>query len=146
MLYERINKLIHGVTLGLPVASFSIFYLDKLYSGAESQRIVAIGSTYFMVWFACIAYAWLRNNTYQLVRQLFGLMALMLLGLPLLNFGLVRHSLIDGLIAGASWAWVDVSMLLSGLMLFFISRYLPKTRRLNPRERASANPTNSIAS
>ena len=134
-LYQRIDKLTIGVTLGLPVASVAIFYLDKLYFGAESARLFATGITYFFVWLGCIAFAFLRKNKYACINELFLVTAIMLVFVPLLNFLTVGDNLFFALGQTASWAWVDMSIAILGCFLAVVTLYLPKKRRLNPREK-----------
>ena len=135
-LYKRINKLIIGVTLGLPLASAAIFYLDKLYVGAEQSRLTATGITFFFVWFAAVLYSLARERTHSCVRSLFLITGLLIVLLPLLNYLTVGENLLQGLRQSASWAWVDVGALLVGLVTLAITFYLPTRRTLNPRERA----------
>lgn len=137
-LYDRISRVTLGVTLGLPVASAAIFYLDKLYFGAEVFRLTATGMMYFAVWFLCIAYAFIKADCYRAVRDLFLLTSILICLIPLLNYLMVGDSLIDGIVSGSTWAWVDVSALILGSVMLVVTFLLPKQRSASPREQREA--------
>ncbi|MEO1029259.1 MAG: PepSY-associated TM helix domain-containing protein [Pseudomonadota bacterium] len=82
--YHRLGRFNVGVTTGMAFATASIFYLDKLYLGAEASRVTATGWTYFGVWFAVIFYALIRENEYRTVRDMLALTGLAFMGIPFL--------------------------------------------------------------
>ncbi|MEL6362256.1 MAG: PepSY-associated TM helix domain-containing protein [Pseudomonadota bacterium] len=127
--YRRLGRFNVGVTMGLPIASVAIFYLDKLYGGAEAGRLAATGWTYFAVWFAGIGYAMARQNEYQSVRDMLALIGLGLLGLPVLN-GVTTGDFFWSALQGGhtTSAWVDVACPVLGIATLAVSRVLPAVR------------------
>jgi uncharacterized iron-regulated membrane protein len=83
--YDRLSHLNTGIVMGLPVATLSLFYFDRLYSGAETVRLVAIGWTYFAVWAAALLFAFARRSDYQTTRGMLMLVGLMAIGVPVLD-------------------------------------------------------------
>jgi len=135
--YHKLGRFIIGTTLGFPIASIAIFYLDKLYIGSESSRLLFTGITYFFVVAMVILYAMLRKNDYLTVRNLFLLSAIGCLFLPLVNALTTNANLIVGLSGNHTWAWVDLSILCVSLILFVTSYFLPRQRALEPRQNPS---------
>ena len=127
--YQRLGRLVAGFTAGLPLASISIFYLDKMYTGAEVQRIFWTGSTYFIVWFVAIGWAWFQQNTYLIVKRLLYLAALGMMGIPVVNAIYTKQVFWSVLGSGASWAWVDLSFIITGALTLSVSIALPSERR-----------------
>lgn len=130
--YRRLSRFTVGVTLGVAVASVALFYLDKLYAGAEEARLVTTGWTYFGVWAAAIVYALCRSNDYRTTRELMTLTGIGLLGLPLLN-GLVTGDYFFSSVAAAEAgqavaAWVDVVFLVAGGLTCATAAALPRNR------------------
>ena len=127
--YRRLSRFTVGVTAGVAVASVALFYHDKLYTGAESARLVWTGWTYFLVWAVVVAYAMWRTNDYRTTRDLTALTGLGLIGLPLLN-GLATGDFFLSGLAGANpvTAWVDVSFLVLGAITCTLAAALPSHR------------------
>ncbi len=44
--YDRLGHFNTGLIMGLPLATLAVFYLDKLYAGAEACRLAWTGWTY----------------------------------------------------------------------------------------------------
>ncbi len=139
--YRRLSRLTVGVTTGLPLASLSIFYLDKLYFGAETGRLAATGWTYFGILAAVILIALIRRNDYRTVRDMLALLGIGLMGLPILN-SIATSDLFwqaifqDGRSVSAS---VDIAALLIGSIVLSISRYLPSDRPVRKRSAAPSS-------
>ena len=126
---RRLSRFTVGVTTGVAVASVALFYHDKLYTGAETARLVWTGWTYFLVWAATVAYAMWRPNDYRTTRELTALTGLGLIGLPLLN-GLATGDVFLSGLAGATpvTAWVDVTFLVLGAVTCVVAAALPDHR------------------
>lgn len=110
---SKIGKVTIGVTLGLPIASIAIFYVDKLFVGAEHLRMITTGGVYFAAWISIITYACVHSNS---LKYLFLLAGTLMLGIPLLNHLSTGDSFWLNLNPNQSWAWVDLSFLLIGMM------------------------------
>ncbi|MEM9179476.1 MAG: PepSY-associated TM helix domain-containing protein [Pseudomonadota bacterium] len=133
--YNRLGYFNTGIVMGLPVATIAIFYLDKLYVGAEAGRIFATGWTFFGVWTLGFIYAWMRRDDYKTTRELLIATGVMAMGIPILN-GLATgqwfpaHLGADHSVA----AWVDVVMLLAGAATAAMG-YLSPAERLDKAAR-----------
>ena len=134
--YHKLGRLIIGTTLGFPIASISIFYLDKLYVGSEASRLFYTGITYFSAVAMVIIFAMLRKNDYSTVRILFMFTAISCLLLPLINAIKAKSNFIAGLSDMQPWAWVDVSFICVSVILFISYYCLPKQRAEEPRQNA----------
>ncbi|MEO1407962.1 MAG: PepSY-associated TM helix domain-containing protein, partial [Pseudomonadota bacterium] len=141
--YNRLGYFNTGVIMGLPVAAISIFYLDKLYVGAESGRLAATGSVYLGVWVIGLVYAFIRRNDYSTTRELLMLTGALAMGIPVLNGittgdWLFAHLSADHSIA----AWVDFGMLVCGAVTVaagYLSPAERKTKR-RPNAKIAASP------
>lgn len=128
--YNRLGHLNTGVIMGLPVATLAIFYLDKLYVGAEASRIFATGWTYFGVWALGLAYAFGRRNDYATTRELLALTGALAMGIPLLNGLATGDWFTTGLASDFRVvAWVDLTMLIGGLLTILAGYLAPAERR-----------------
>ena len=133
--YNRLGYFNTGVIMGLPVAAISIFYLDKLYVGAESARLAATASTYLSVWVLGLVYAFIRRNDYATTRELLMLPGALAMGIPMLN-GLVTGQWFPAYLGAdhSVAAWVDVAMLVGG-GLTVLAGYLAPAERLDKQAR-----------
>ena len=131
--YYKLGRFITGTTLGFPIASIAIFYLDKLYIGSEANRLFYTGITYFVSVAVVIAFSMFRKKDYLTVRYLFLFSAVGCLFLPLVNSLKTETNFLKDLSANQAWAWVDFSFLLTAGILFLVSYYLPKQRTEEPK-------------
>ena len=133
--YNRLGYFNTGIIMGLPVATISIFYLDKLYTGAESARIFATGWTFFAVWALGLVYACIRRNDYRTTRELMMFTGLIAMGIPVLN-GVVTGQWFPAYLGADHTvaAWVDVAMLVGGA-LTAIAGYLAPAARVDKQAR-----------
>ncbi|MEO1305974.1 MAG: PepSY-associated TM helix domain-containing protein [Pseudomonadota bacterium] len=133
--YNRLGYFNTGIIMGLPVATIAIFYLDKLYVGAESARLVATGWTFFAAWALGLLYAWVRRNDYQTTRELLLLTGVLAMGVPVVN-GLVTGQWFPAYLGAdhSIAAWVDVAMLVGGA-LTALAGYLAPAERLDKAAR-----------
>ncbi|NQY41419.1 MAG: PepSY domain-containing protein [Henriciella sp.] len=132
--YNRLGYFNTGVIMGLPVAAISIFYLDKLYVGAESARLAATGSVYLGVWIIGLAYAFVRRNDYSTTRELLMLTGALAMGLPVLNCLTTGDWFFAHLNADHSTAaWVDAGMLVLGTMTVVAGFLAPAERKAKRR-------------
>ncbi|MEM9359999.1 MAG: PepSY-associated TM helix domain-containing protein [Pseudomonadota bacterium] len=127
--YNRIGYFNTGVIMGLPVATLSIFYLDKLYYGAEAARIIATGWTFFAVWACGLGYAWTRRDDYKTTRELLILTGLLAVGIFVLNGAVTGEWFFLHLITGhTAAAWVDAVMLIAGVATIATGLIAPSKR------------------
>ncbi|MEL6827965.1 MAG: PepSY-associated TM helix domain-containing protein [Pseudomonadota bacterium] len=133
--YNRLGYFNTGIIMGLPVATIAIFYLDKLYVGAESARLVTTGWTFFAAWALGLLYACVRRDDYKSTRELLILTGALAMGIPVLN-GLVTGQWFPAYVGAdhSIAAWVDVSMLVGGA-LTVLAGYLAPAERLDKQAR-----------
>ena len=133
--YNRLGYFNTGIVMGLPVATLSIFYLDKLYMGAEAARIFATGWTFFAVWALGLLYACVRRDDYRTTRELLIVSGIMAMGIPVLN-GLVTGQWFPAYLGAdhSVAAWVDTAMLIGG-SLTVLAGYLAPAERLDKQAR-----------
>ncbi|MEO0855058.1 MAG: PepSY-associated TM helix domain-containing protein, partial [Cyanobacteria bacterium J06648_11] len=138
--YNRLGYFNTGIIMGLPVATVSIFYLDKLYIGAESARIFATGWTFFAIWALGLIYACVRRNDYRTTRELLILSGILAIGIPVLN-GIATGQWFPAYLGAehSVAAWVDVAMLVGGAMAVLAGALAPKERLDKQARRARAN-------
>ncbi|MEL6243808.1 MAG: PepSY-associated TM helix domain-containing protein [Pseudomonadota bacterium] len=137
--YNRLGHLNTGVIMGLPLATMAIFYLDKLYLGAEAGRLAATGWTYFAAWFAGLGYALVRRNDYATTRELLMGSGALALFIPALNGAVTGDWFISALASDHTVsAWVDVSMAVLGVSTIVVAYVLPQSRSDKVSRRAEA--------
>lgn len=127
--YKKVTKLIIGTIFGLPIASIAIFHLDKFYYGAETARMLSVGSTYFIVWAGIIVFSCIRKNEQHTIHQLFLIFSALMIGIPLTNYlntGAVFFTQLD---TQQSWAWVDFSFLFIGLTILIVTAFTSYKQR-----------------
>lgn len=145
--YKMLSHVTVGVAAGLPVASAGIFYLDKLYSGAETARLYWTGVTYFAVWGASLIYAFLRRNDYAATRDLLVLTGVLFVGLPLLNMQITGDAFWTAMASAHKAAgYVDIGLLVIGMLTIYSALSLPKRRVEVSSSRVVQAPDNSDAS
>lgn len=128
--YDRLSHLNTGVVMGLPVASLALFHLDKLYAGAEAARLAATGWTYFAIWGAGIAYAFLRRNDYATTRELMALAGGLAVLIAVTNGVTTGDWLWSRLASGHTTSgWVDACFVIFGVAALGVSAVLPRARR-----------------
>lgn len=144
--YNIISRTNIGVCLGFPLASVCLFYLDKLYIGAETARLYWTGVTYFTVIFGAMIFAQFRTNDYKTSKILIILCGTLLLGLPILN----------AITTGATfWNYsgvgeqisnrVDISLFLLGLVTIFASTKIPTKRNIKEKKQGRTRPVQAKA-
>lgn len=143
VIYRRMSRAVVGLTLGLPMATLALFYLDKLYVGEEDARLMWTGGAYFSVWLLTALGACVARTDYQAVRWLVRGMGVGLVALPLLNLFTTGDAFWSGLTVGASWAWADVAFLVLGLLSLYVAHVLPQRRpvRTAPEPRTETSTT-----
>jgi uncharacterized iron-regulated membrane protein len=147
--YRRLGQLSIGVCYGIVIASIGLFYFDKLYPGGENTRLLGTGLCYFLLWFAVIAVAFLKQNAYHSNRFFFRIIATLLLGLPWLN-GFATGDFFWQMLndsAHSTYAWVDLVLLVCGCIALLVSFSLPKERAQwrAERQEQSAKPVDQQA-
>jgi uncharacterized iron-regulated membrane protein len=116
--YTRIEKLIIGTTLGLPIASISIFHLDKLFTGPESLRMLSTGFTYFIIWIGIIIFSCcVAQPRHKTIHQLFFALATLTSCIPIVNYLSTEGVFWQQLSRQESWVWVDFSCVVLGLLM-----------------------------
>lgn len=127
--YRNLGHMVTGVAVGLPLASISIFWLDKLYVGTESARLFWTGSTYFIVWALVLVFAFVRKQDYRTTRDIILLTGILMVGLPVLNALMTGDTVFELLGTGHKpAAWVDLTFLVSGLVTIAVAAKLPRAR------------------
>jgi len=141
--YNRLGYFNTGIIMGLPVATLSIFYLDKLYFGAESARIFATGWTFFAIWALGLVYSCVRRNDYRTTRELLIFAGMLAICVPILN-GLATGQWFPAYLGAehSVAAWVDVAMLVGGAMTVLAGALAPRERLDKQARRARANAAN----
>jgi len=118
-----------GVCAGMGLASFAIFFADKLLPDSAQNRISVIGITYFGVWAAAVLYALLRRNEYRTCKELFAATAVLAAGLPALNYIVTGDHVLSLLRAGHGYAaGVDIAGIATGIVLLLASIWIPADR------------------
>ncbi len=138
--YNRVGHLNTGVIIGLPVATIAVFYLDKLYVGAEAGRLAATGWTYFAVWALGVVYAFARKNDYATTRELIMATGALATGIPILN-GLATGDWFPTYL-GADYsaaAWTDLLMLVGGALTVCVGYLAPAQRKDKKRARTTTD-------
>ena len=137
--YNRLGYFNTGIVMGLPVATIAIFYLDKLYVGAETTRIFATGWTFFAVWALGLLYSCVRRNDYRTTRELLIATGVLAMGIPVLN-GLVTGQWFPAFVGAdhSTAAWVDVAMLVGGALTVLAGVLAPAERLDKQARRAKA--------
>jgi len=127
--YLRYSGFTVGCSIGIVIASVALFYLDKLYSGDEENRLTWTALTYFALWLSVILFAMKQANYYQTVRLLFAVVGVMALGVPFLNGFMTGDFFWKGLSAQHNIAaYVDVFFLMIGLIVCLVAKSLPSSR------------------
>lgn len=129
LFYETMTRVNIGVCLGFPVATISLFYLDKLYLGAEAARLFWTGWTYFGVVALTVIYAFTQTAHYRTTQRLLILCGVMLMGLPLLNMLTTGSRMWVSTGVGQSFSnGVDLSCFVLGCLTIVVSYQIPKRR------------------
>lgn len=144
--YNRLGHINTGIIMGLPLATLSIFYLDKLYTGAEASRLVTTGWTYFGVWAIGLAYAFIRKNDYATTRELLMASGAIAMLIPVLNGMTTGDWFITALAGGhTAAAWVDVFMLVVGALTILAGYLSPAARKAKRVSRTEVDTPESAA-
>ncbi len=126
--YRKLGRVIIGTTLGLPIATASLFYLDKLYLGHEASRLWWTGFTYFAVWFAVTVFSLCsKQDEYWQIRSLLRLNAVLYIAIPVLNHSYYLNESLPNL--SQPWAAVDLGFVLIGMITFLLTWFIPKQRQ-----------------
>lgn len=128
--YKKIGRLIVGVTLGLPIASFAVFHLDKLYFGTEVTRMRSIGIFYFTVWSAVIIFSYIGSQQYKTIKALFFTLAVLTITIPLTNYLSTGDVFWSQLNSSKTWVWVDATCFILGVVITFVTAFF-REQRLN---------------
>lgn len=133
--YRRLGQSFSGTCLGLLIASFALFYADKLLT-LQDGRTFWIGTIFFTVWGAVLVYALVRTDEYALVRELFFFSGVMSLGIPVANALFSSHgSLLSDGFAFPYVAGADLVCLFVAGALLLVGRRLPLGRQVTAKRR-----------
>lgn len=125
----RLQAVVMGTCLGLPLAYGVIFALDKLYLGAEHMRLFWTGTAFFSIWGLVIFLALTRVAGHMLQRAVAVLIFVLFASLPFLN-GLTTGDWMFVTEWGPS-AYVDGAILVISMILFWIfQRVFRRDRQL----------------
>lgn len=133
--YNIISRTNIGICLGFPLASICLFYLDKLYIGAETSRLYWTGLTYFSAVSGALFFAQFRKNDYKTSKILIILCGALLLGLPILNAATTGATFwASDSIGEAVSNKVDISLFSLGLLTLFAATRIPTKRNIKKPE------------
>ncbi|GAA6166694.1 PepSY-associated TM helix domain-containing protein [Sessilibacter corallicola] len=133
--YLRIGQLTTGMVFGNVLASVAIFYFDKLYFGGEENRLFYTGITYFLTWLLTIVYAFSQLNGYKTTRIFTLNLSLGLFLLPIINYFSTGNLFINQLFEKPTSAdWVDLTFIVSAIILFLLYKKLPNQRAEEKRK------------
>ncbi|MEM9839357.1 MAG: PepSY-associated TM helix domain-containing protein [Pseudomonadota bacterium] len=129
-LYRAISKTTVGVTCGMPLASVGILYADQLLPALPDTRTAVIGWSYFAFWGIGVAYAFVRSNDYAASKELLWTTAALLVGAPVLNAVTTGDVFLTELFSesGAAAAWINMGLLVLGLILAVTVKSWPRAR------------------
>jgi uncharacterized iron-regulated membrane protein len=134
--YRRLGQLTAGACVGIVAASVAVFYVERLYTGDESARLLWVGATYFSVWLTFTAAAFTVRNLYSFVRFGAAGIGIAMLGLPLLDSILTGHPFFTEFAGDhRSAAWVNVALLLTGAICIAAASRMPSQRPAPSRRR-----------
>lgn len=108
-----------AVFFGLPIASLALLWANRLLPDGLSARATVEAWCFSLSWIAIAGLAYVgRNHPVALPRRLFGILAVLAIGLPLLNFVIAPQGhLIAALLRGdLLLAGVDAVLLIAGLV------------------------------
>ncbi len=100
-LLSVMGKLSVAVCAGFPLAVFAALYADQFITAAAGARPFAVGSAVFILWGATAVLSFLIKGNGLALRWLLGITALLLAGLPVLNY-LVHGDGVSALLASGS--------------------------------------------
>ncbi|MFC3052257.1 PepSY-associated TM helix domain-containing protein [Kordiimonas pumila] len=126
-LLNVMSKLSVGVCAGFPLAVVTTLYIEQFITVAPAERAFAIGTSVFSIWVSAMMFSFLMKKTAAALRGLLALTALILAGLPVLNY-LVYGDGISALLSTGSHAVIiaDVVFLLLAAGLALIVRTLKR--------------------
>ncbi len=127
--YTVVNRTNIGVTMGFPIGTAALFYVDKLYTGQEISRIFWIGTTYFTVAAAVTLFALSQKNGFRSMRNLLTLLGVLTAGIPVLNIITTGSQFWVSNSIGQSFTnGVDISAFLLGLSILVAATQIPEKR------------------
>ena len=125
--YKMLSRTTVGATTGMALASFAVFYADRLIKSAPDERTTLIGATYFSVWGLAVLYGLLRRNEYRTCKEILAATGLLSVALPMLDLCVSRP-------AAASMfelpfvLGTNCTAFFVGLILLAVSVWLPSRR------------------
>ncbi|UVE16891.1 PepSY domain-containing protein [Pseudomonas sp. LS44] len=128
-------RALNGAVLGgLPVASLALLWGNRLLPAGLAERARAEAYVFVGSWLLLALWAVLRRNSGQVARDVLALLAVLALGLPLLNALTTEYGHLGSTLLRGDWALagVDLTLLLvGGLCALFAWRLAqPQTQRL----------------
>ena len=127
--YVLLGRITLGTSMGMLLASFSLFYVDKLSASPPGEKLMTIGTAYFAVWIAALLFAGFSRNPYKSTKRLFQLTGVVALGIPVLSLLTSPLPISDALQRGwTPLASVDIGCAIVGLFLIGVSQRLKMHR------------------
>jgi len=131
--YRALSRIAAGATTGHALATAALLVFDRVYFGPAEGRLAAIGSTYFGVLSAAIAWSLSQRNEYQTVRRLLAASGLALILAPLANMATtgVDHwagALAPGHAGARAALAADAVLAALGVLTIVASSRLPRER------------------
>jgi uncharacterized iron-regulated membrane protein len=108
--YTMLGRMTIGTSMGMLIASFAVFYVDRLSTPLPGEKLTTIGIAYLAIWGLGIVFAGVSRNPYRSTKHLLYVTGAVALGIPLLS-GLTGSSLLLPV------ACVDAICAIVGLLL-----------------------------
>ena len=138
--YQRLSKTNIGVCMGFPLATATLFYHDKLYTGPEIDRLYWTGITYFAVAFATTAFSWFQQDGYKTVKRLMIALGVLTTGIPILNLFTTGATLWTSNTIGEAFSnGADIAALMLGVIIMVSSTQIPTKRNNSKRKHQPAD-------
>lgn len=145
---QIVRALNGAVFFGMPIASLALLWANRLLPDTLETRAAAEGWCFALSWLAIAGFAVLRrNHPVQMTRQLLGLLAVLAIGLPVLNgFTTADGHLLASLANGDGvLAAIDMCLLVVGAACAWLSLRKSGDKHATIREPRSAKPQQELA-
>lgn len=144
---QIVRALNGAVFYGMPIASLMLLWANRLLPDSMDARASAEAWSFALGWLAVTGLAVLRrNHPVQLRRQMLVSLALLALGLPLLNAITTEAHLVASLAQGdGALAAMDITLLAIGVMCAWLGLRSPQQKRVSARSAGSVKQRQELA-
>jgi len=145
--YGLVRALNVGVIAGMPLASVSLLWANRLLPYELAGRAGMEAQSFCTIWLLATIWGVLRLRHGKPWRDLFGTTAALLFALPLMNALTQPHSSLLASIAARDWvlAGIDATALAFGLGFAWLAWTSTRPRQLASRDPRMAPPRSSVA-